>query len=186
MLFQTMDILLLAHFWGTTEVGVYAVAKTLAHVSLYLPTGVATFLMPKAAGAPAHAHRWMLERALILSMAVCLATLALYLLFGKWIVIMLFGPEYVIGTNVMIMLALGMIMLSIHSVVTAVLVGGGRPGLETISRVVALCCSALVGWIMVPIYGVFGAATVIFIGPLTALITYVVFIFPRKGEVNLS
>jgi len=52
MIFQTIDILLLEHYWGTAAVGVYAVAKTLATVSLYLPTGVSTFLMPKTAGTP--------------------------------------------------------------------------------------------------------------------------------------
>jgi O-antigen/teichoic acid export membrane protein len=174
MLFQTMDVLLLAHFWGTTAVGIYSVAKTLAKLSLYLPTGMATFLMPKTAGSSPQAHRKMLERALIISLAVCISTLVVYILFGKWFVLTVFGSNYVVDINVMIILALGMVMFATHSVVTAVLVGEGRPGLESLSRIVALCVAALIGWSMVPAYGLAGAAMVTLSGSIAALLTYFV------------
>ncbi len=188
MLFQTIDILLLEHYWGTAAVGVYAVAKTLANVSLYLPTGIATFLMPKTAGTPTQAHRQMLYRALIISLAVCVSALVAYLLLGKWFVMILFGPKYVVDLNVMIILALGMIMMAANQVVTAVLVGGGRPGIDTIGRIVAVCCASLVGWLVIPVYGQLGAATVVLSGPLIALLTYVLLSLSKKriGQFKMS
>jgi O-antigen/teichoic acid export membrane protein len=184
MLFQTMDILLLEHYWGTATVGVYAVAKTLAHVSLYLPTGIATFLMPKTAGSPSQAHRGMLDRALIISLAVCVSTLVVYILLYKWFVMILFGSKYVIEMNVILLLALGMIMLATNQVVTAVLVGRGKPGIDTIGRIVAVCCASLVGWLIIPVYGSLGAALVVLSGPLAALLTYFVLILSKERKVN--
>lgn len=184
MIFQTIDILLLEHFWGTAAVGVYAVAKTLANVSLYLPTGIATFLMPKTAGAPTQAHRQMLTRALVISIGVCIISLVVYLLFGQWFVLILFGSKYFIEMNVMIILALGMIALATNKVVTAVLVGGGKPGIDSIGRIAAVSCATLVGWFIIPVYGSLGAALVVLSGPLAALITYVILILSKERKIN--
>jgi len=110
-------------------------------------------------------------------LAVCLSTLVVYLLLGKWFVMTLLGPEYVVEMNVMIILALGMIMLATNQVVTAVLVGGGRPGIDAIGRIVAVCCASLVGWLIIPVHGPLGAAVVVLSGPLAALLTYVAIAF---------
>jgi O-antigen/teichoic acid export membrane protein len=182
MIFHTIDILLLEHYWGTAAVGVYAISKTFASVSLYIPSGIATFLMPKTAGTPTQAHRYMLKRALLLSMAACLLTLLGYLLLGKLVVMILFGYKYVMDMIVMITLALGMILLGTNQVVTSVLVGGGRPGIDTIGRIISVCIASLVGLIMIPIYGSLGAALVVLSGPLAALLTYMVLTLSKKYE----
>jgi O-antigen/teichoic acid export membrane protein len=170
VLFHTLDLLFLERFWGVAAVGNYAVARTLANAALYLPTGVATFLMPRLAETSAARHRSLFREGLLLALTACLVTLAGYLVFGRWLIAVLFGPQYAADLAVMVVLSLGMLALAANQVVTALLVGRGRPGLDSLSRVAAAAAAAAVGWLLVPAAGPLGAAAVVLAGPLAALV----------------
>jgi len=184
ILYSSIDVLLLEYYSGTAAVGVYAVAKTLALVFFFVPAGIATLLMPKAAALPRQAHRQLLKTMLALSMLINGAILIVYLLLGEWFVRGLFGPQYVAEMSTSVILALGMIALGAHSVITAILVGGGRAGVETISRIVAVVAAASAGWLLIPTYGPPGAATAMLVGTLAALITYGVMASTKMKKTN--
>jgi O-antigen/teichoic acid export membrane protein len=180
MLYTTLDVILLARYWGTAAVGVYGIAKTLASVALYLPTGISTFLMPKIAGSPVDTHSRLLTRSLAITLASCVAALGFYILLGRWIVLLVFGERYVYQPGVAIVLSLGMVMQATHSVVTSALVGAGRPGWESVSRIAAVCCGFAAGLLFVPVHGALGAATVILSGSIAALLTYGILVVLKK------
>lgn len=182
--YSSIDVLLLEYYSGTAAVGVYAVAKTLAIVFLLVPAGIATLLMPKAAALPGQAHRQLLKTMLALSMLTDGAILIVYLLLGQWFVRGLFGPQYVVEMSTTVILAFGMIALGAHSVITAILVGDGRAGVETISRIIAVVAAASAGWLLIPIYGPPGAATAMLVGTLAALITYGVMASTKMKTTN--
>lgn len=180
MLYNSIDVLLLERHSGTAAVGVYMVAKTLALVFLFVPTGIATLLMPKAAALPRKAHPALLRRMLALSLLIDGVILIAYLFLGGRFVQSVFGPEYVMEMRTSIVLALGMIVIGAESVVSAVVVGSGRPGIETISRIVAVLAAASVGLLLIPVSGMLGAATSLSMGALSGLITYGVAALTRK------
>lgn len=172
MLYTSMDVLMLERHSGAEAVGVYMVAKTLAMVFVFVPTGLSTLLMPRAAALPTEANRRLLKRTLAFSLAANGFILAAYLSLGDVFVRSAFGPEYVVDAGTSLILAMGMIAFGAHSIISAVLVAGGRAGVETISRVVAVCTAGLIGRLVIPSYGASGAAMAMSSGALGALVAY--------------
>lgn len=170
----TLDILLLEHFFGVAAIAPYGVARTLAMVFGFLPTSIAVFLMPRVADSNRGVEHSLLSKMLAISTVVNICILVVYLLLVRWFVGIAFGTEYVIALPVYILLAANGIVGGINGIITAVMVGGGDPGIETISRLVALMVSASVGWTLVPDYGATGAAGAMLAGTLAALMVYVV------------
>lgn len=175
MLYSSIEVLLLERFAGNEAVGVYVVAKTLASVFLFVPTSFATLLMPKAVSASSSARRRLLARTLAGSFILNAVILVCYLLVVRWFVGTVLGPAYVIDMGVYAILAFGMICLGSESVVTAMVVGSGRPGLETIMRGVALLAAVIAGFLLIPSHGTLGAAMTMALGSFCSLLTYGVF-----------
>ena len=165
-------MLLLERFAGNQAVGVYVVAKTLAGVFLFVPTSIATLLMSKTAASPLTARRRLLTTTLAWSLFINVGVLVLYLPSVEWFVRSVLGPAYVVPINVYLILALGMMMLGAESVITAMVVGMGRPRLETIMRVVVLLAALFAGLLLIPSYGTLGAAMTMSLGSLCGLLTY--------------
>jgi O-antigen/teichoic acid export membrane protein len=172
ILYSSIEVLLLERFAGNQAVGVYVVAKTLAGVFLFVPTSIATLLMSKTAAAPLTARRRLLTTTLAWSLFINVGVLVLYLPSVEWFVRSVLGPAYVVPINVYLILALGMMMLGAESVITAMVVGMGRPRLETIMRVVVLLAALFAGLLLIPSYGTLGAAMTMSLGSLCGLLTY--------------
>jgi O-antigen/teichoic acid export membrane protein len=172
MLYISMPILMLEPFAGKEAVGVYGVANTLTMAFLFIPTSIATVLMPKTAGLPRHQHLGLLKKTLSWSLLVNLVGLGIYTLLVEWFVRTVFGPEYLVDQSTYVILALAMIVLGSGGVITAVLVGGGRVWAETGGRVVAAVLTAGLCWYLIPLHGALGAAVAMLVGSVGAVVVY--------------
>lgn len=170
----SLDILLLEHFFGVAIIGPYGIARTIAIVFGFLPTSIAVLLMPRIADMGRGAQHSLLGKMLVISTVVNVCILVLYLLLVRWFVGVAFGMEYVTALSVYFFLAANGIVGGIHGIITAVMVGSGSPGIETVSRFVALIVSAGTGWVLVPVYEATGAAWAMLAGTLAALLVYIV------------
>jgi O-antigen/teichoic acid export membrane protein len=173
MLYISMPILVLEPFAGTEAVGVYGVANTLTMAFLFIPTSIATLLMPKTAGLPRHQHLSLLKKTLFWALLVNLIGLGIYTLLVEWFVLTVFGAEYLVDQSTYIILAVAMIVLGSGGVITAVLVGSGRVWVETAGRVVAAVLTAGLCWYLIPSHGAAGAAVAMVVGAVSAVIIYV-------------
>lgn len=158
MLHAALDVLLLEAFWGTATVGAYALTKTLTTLFNFIAMGITTLLMPKVAEVPKEQHRALLINALTLALVVNGAVLLIFMVSYHWFVGSFFGLDYVLDTGVVLTMALAEIVFVVHGVITAVIIGGGSPRLETLSRGVALGCAFVLGMVLVPQFGIAGAA----------------------------
>jgi O-antigen/teichoic acid export membrane protein len=172
MLYMSMPILMLEPFAGKESVGVYGVANTLTMAFLFIPSSIATLLMPKTAGLPREQHMVLLKKALSWSLLINLVGLGVYILLVKWFVRTMFGPEYLVDQRTYIILALAMIMLGIGGMITAVLVGSGRVWAETAGRIVAAVVTAWLCWQLIPLHGATGAAVAMLEGAAAAVTVY--------------
>ena len=172
LLYASLDIILLEHFSGLEAVGIYRLAGTLAYVFLFVPTGISTLLLPKAANLPQKNYRQIIIQTSALTLTVNGVILIIYLVLVKWFVQSVFGIGYLAGMSTYVILALSAILLGVHALITAVLVGSGRPEIETVSRGVAVVGLAVAGWLLIPVYGPLGAAIASLVGAIAALMTY--------------
>lgn len=174
VLYFSLDMLLLEHFGSAEELGAYALAKTLASVFLFVPQGISALLMPKVAASCGQICRPLLKQMLVLSFFINSLFFVVYLLLINWFTLVFVGSEYKVETGVSVALAISMIASGAHSVITAVVVGSGRTVIETISRASAVVAAALVGWVLIPVYGPLGAAGAMLTGAVAALAIYLV------------
>lgn len=187
VIYNSIVVLLLARFSGAAAVGIYALANTLARSFLFVPEAISTLLMPRIAATSDRSHANVLKKLIALSISVNGMLLVIYLVLVGWFVTQIFGSEYFEGgiTTYAIM-ALAMIVLGSHSVVTAVLVGKGKPSIETVSRVIAMIATATVGWLLIPDYGPAGAATAMLVGALGAVSYYAIMLLIPKMKKQRS
>lgn len=91
-----LDMVLVNHYFPAHEAGLYAAASILGKAVMYLPGGIAMALFPMVAENHARdrssAH--LLLQAVALTTLMCGAGAVFYLLFGEWIIEVLFGASY--------------------------------------------------------------------------------------------
>jgi O-antigen/teichoic acid export membrane protein len=181
LLYNSVVVILLERFVGTAAVGIYVLANTLARMFLFVPQAMGTLLMPRIAASSGQSHAQILKKLLALSLLVNIMVFVVYLLVVELFVGRAFGLEYLEGGIApYIIMALAMITLGIHSVITAVLVGKGKAGIETISRLVALSITVTIGWLLIPGYGPTGAAIAMLGGALGAVSYYAIILLLPK------
>jgi O-antigen/teichoic acid export membrane protein len=172
VLCSSLDLLVLQRVVSSAELGAYSLSKTLASVFLFMPEGISTLLMPKVAASAKRAHGEVLRRMLTASLLVNGATLIAYLPVVRPFTHRIFGADYLVGFSVSILVASCMIAGGMHSMISAVFVGSGRPGAESASRIMDLAATSLSCWFLIPGHRGLGAAVSMLIGKAVALLTY--------------
>ncbi len=172
MLYATIAVLFLEHFTDTTMVGVFSVAATMGIVLSFFPSGLATLLMPKIAGAPDQQYKALLASALGLAMLINIVLVVIYYFFAPWLIETMFGSEYLIFPEIFVLMAVAETFAGAHTIITTAYVGRGRAREETKSRLVAVAATIVSCWLLIPSYGVIGAVWAQLIGAVCSLMIY--------------
>jgi len=172
ILYTTIAVLFLEHFTDNATVGVFSLATTLSIALSFIPNGLATFLMPKVAGEPDKRHKVLLFNALGLAGLSSVVLLSAYYFLAPWLVEWMFGSEYLVFPEIYLLMAIVATLIGIHSIITSVYVGKGRAHEETKSRLVALAATFAGCWLLIPSYGLAGAAWATMLGVISGLIVY--------------
>jgi O-antigen/teichoic acid export membrane protein len=154
-----VDILLVAHFLPLREVGQYSVAVGVAELLWNVPNTVASVLMPHVAGSSdehaKHLTSLFCRSALGLTAALAVAVGAASSLAIPWLL-----PAFRSSVPLIWMLIPGVVAASVFKILSSDFNGRGRP-LETFRpAAIALTVSVTAGIVVVPRYGVAGAACV--------------------------
>ncbi len=168
----SLDLLLLEQFVTAGQLGAYSLSKTLATVFIFVPTGISTLLMPRIAALPNQTHSQLLVKMLGASLLVNTIGLVIYVPVVNPFTQRAFGSDYLVVPIVSLLLALDMIASGIHTLITAVFVGSGRPEVESASRIATLVTTVLGAWLFIPTDGIAGAAVAMVTGKLVSLLTY--------------
>ena len=168
----SLDLLFVKQFQSASQLGAYSLSKTLASVFIIVPSGISTLLMPKVAASPEKTHRSLLVRMIILTLLIDGLGLLLYLPLAHPVTEQVFGEDYLVNLGVTLFLSIYMILYGVHGLITAVLVGNGKPQVESASRILELATSfgACLG--LIPRFGLPGAAGAMILGKLVGLGVY--------------
>lgn len=172
MLYTNVAILFLEHYMGNTTVGIFSLAGTLSILFSFFPTGLSTYLMPKIAGASGLRHRELLVNALGMAMLINISLLVVYFFTAPWLVEKLFGLEYLAVPGLFILMAIVMTMNGTYGIITSVFVGSGRAHEETKSRLMIVLVTVIGCWLLIPKYGILGAAWAMLIGIVSGFGVY--------------
>jgi O-antigen/teichoic acid export membrane protein len=151
-------VLLLSHFSGKEEIGIYSVAVQFADVLIIVPATVAMVLFPNLLKGPIEVRfsstmRTAAQVAII--MAVCCLLTGFV---AQWIVPTLFGVAFGAAVQVLWWLLPGVFALSVTSIISQYLAARGIPPANVWVWLGALVFLLLISTQMIPRWGALGAA----------------------------
>jgi len=156
------DIIMLGFMRSNEEVGVYRVVVQLGALVVFALSAVTMALQPSFVRLYEKRDIHALQKLVVISARVifilALIPTVFYLFFGKWFLVTVFGDDFEMGYLAVLILALGQLVNAVVGSVGALL---NMTGLERDSLkglVLASCFNVLGNLVLIPIYGINGAA----------------------------
>jgi O-antigen/teichoic acid export membrane protein len=152
-----VDMFLVAALAGTTAVGVYSISVTLAELAWYVPNSVYTTLFPRvsadgqeSAEMTARVNRALWPLTLLVSTTVAFV--------GIWLIPLLWGKAFSGAVLPLWLLVPGITASAAGIVPSAFLAGVGKPQAGAIASALNLVTNVAVNLVLIPAFGVPGAA----------------------------
>ena len=143
---------------GVAATGLYSVAVNLAELILFLPVSIRMSLLPMvAAGSITEANRltsMACRHTMFLSVLVALS----FIVAGPIAIPFVYGENFTGAVVPLMILLPGIILLAQARIIYSDLVGRGRPEVSTISAAVGMVATVILDLLLIPSYGIGGAA----------------------------
>ena len=150
------DLLVVNHFRGAAEAGVYSVATQFSLLLMLLPGVIATLLFPRVtAEQDAHGETTSLvtRQTAVIMLICCLATVPVSFLLPY-----VYGPAFAGATTLLLILLPGVYLVGLESVLVQHFNALGLPRAIPIYWVLTLIINLVLVFALVPSYGAYGAA----------------------------
>ncbi|MEO5941428.1 MAG: polysaccharide biosynthesis C-terminal domain-containing protein, partial [Candidatus Limnocylindrales bacterium] len=169
------DSFIVNAFIGVRATGIYSVTSGLAETLWYVPNALGTVMFSRAVDPKADAGRIaaVLTRTTIF---VAFLTAVPAFVLGPRLVRFVYGSQFSDAGVALRLILPGIVAYSVVAVLSRYIVGRGRPGVGTVVLVAGLALNIAANLILVPRFGINGAAASSSISyGLTALLTLVLF-----------
>jgi len=153
------------------DIGLYGRAVAVSSLILLVPYALAPLLYAKFAGSEGQERAGQAERAIRMSAVYGLATALVVVLMGKYVIWILYGREFLGAQKALVFLAPALFLVPISSVCTNLLAGAGRAMTRVFLAVGTLLVTGGVVYLLVPVWGICGAATGALVGNTFAALT---------------
>jgi len=169
MMIVYVDILILTYFRSLSEVGIYNVVVPTVMIIQFFASAIATVSFPMISELWAKRKKKFLEQGVKMllkySFVILIPAVLIVLFFSRLILSLMFGEQYVPGTLTMQVLSIAIIFLSLHSIISPLFAGTGKPKIAMQIVIQGAIINVLINLIAIPKYGMLGAA-------VTSLLTY--------------
>jgi O-antigen/teichoic acid export membrane protein len=178
-----LDVYMLALFLSPDQVAFYGVATSIAEVAWYAPNSVGMVLFPRLSSIPE-------EEAHQITAKVCRNTLALTgliiggLLLVSWLFVpLIYGAPYRASIPPLLILLPGVMSMAVYKVLTRNFTSRDRQQISILASVLALVSNVGLDWLLIPVWGVAGAAVASTAGYTAAGLILLVF-FVRESSIS--
>jgi O-antigen/teichoic acid export membrane protein len=146
------------YFIGPAGVGIYTVSVRLAELLWYLPNAVGFVIFPKAAATKPEVMNTFTPRVFRITLGLtALGALGLVVL-GKPLILLIFSSAFLSAYIPMLALLPGVVFLGGAKVLANEIAGRGYPHYNSVNSGLALIITVLLDFLLIPLYGIFGAA----------------------------
>jgi O-antigen/teichoic acid export membrane protein len=152
------DVFLVAGLAGPNALGKYALAFMIAELLWYAASAAGTSLAPSIARAEESERRDITPLVARVVVALLTAGCLVTLLLDDWIVPAVFGRQFTGSIPALEFLLPGILAAGVEKVIAGDLVGRGRTGITAASAVVAVVSNLALNFILIPRFGIVGAA----------------------------
>jgi O-antigen/teichoic acid export membrane protein len=180
-----LDQLVLAAMASNVAIGLYVVAVRLSEMTTLVADAIADALMPEVAASKIQNKAELLwARSFRLAIYMHAVLLIPLWLGAPLILRILFGASFVPATSALRWLLLAAAVWSLGSIVISGLRGFGHPGLSTLARFSAAAVTAVGLVVLLPRFGITGAAIASLIG-YSVMLCVALFAFMKKRRLGL-
>jgi len=152
----------------------YSIALPTARILMYIPNAIGNILLPLTSELWAKRKLVLLRVGMesIYKYIIIIAIPLTFIMFSftDLIINVLFGKSYILATNTMKILSIGMLFLALHRVNVNFFSGIGKPQLHSKIVYSAAAFNLVANLILIPIWGIIGAA-------ITTTISYFIMMF---------
>jgi len=180
-----LDQLMLAAMASNVAIGLYVIAVRLSEMTTLAADAIADALMPEvAASSSSERAEKLWARSMRLAIYMNVLLLPVLWLVAPLMLRILFGEKFVPATSAFRWLLVAAVVWSLGSIVISALRGFGYPGMSTIARFSGAVVTAVGLLILLPRFGITGAAIASLIG-YTVMLTVALVGFVKKRRLGL-
>ena len=180
---QRLNYFLLEQLSGIRSVGLFAAASTLPSFIGMIPQQVATVAYSHVATSGKEKSPLKIVKSIIQVLFIGLfLTVTLLAFYADSLVVLVFGDEFSSIGDTMVVLCLAVGLSGIGSVCVNALSGFGMPQVGTYMTMISIPCLLIFGVILIPVYGLLGAALSLMITSLVTLTFIMVSISRVSGR----
>ncbi len=173
-----IDVLILNHYRGTEEVGIYAVAYQLSQVFPLIMGSLITVLLPQVSKLTAKQEFiGFIKKSLTMSLAIVVGLVPVFI-FAGLVITLIFGAEYAASSGIFRILFINFMINIICNPIGTVVFALNRPMVTTYTNFFQMVISIAGNLLLVPLYGGYGAAYTFLLLTIlgSAIITAYVFV----------
>lgn len=152
------DLLLVNHFRGSSEAGVYAVATQISNLLLLLPAVIGTLLFPRVTSEMDHSGQTTMRTSRVT--ALVMLVICLVAVPAAFLLPYLYGGEFTEATLLLLILIPGVYLLGLEAVIVQHFNATGLPKTIPLFWVMTVAFNVALNVFLIPAYGAVAAAVV--------------------------
>jgi O-antigen/teichoic acid export membrane protein len=153
-----VDQALVVGLLSPASMGIYVVAMSLSRVLGAVHSVVASIVFPKVVGLEHGDLTRAVARSARMAMLASGAMGAVLLITGPWLLRWVYGPSFAAATTILPILLVEMIVSGLSFIFVQGFLAAGRPGTATMIQLVTVAASIPIFLLLVPAFGIIGAA----------------------------
>jgi O-antigen/teichoic acid export membrane protein len=176
-----IDLYLIAFFLDPAQVAFYSIAVNMTNPILQIPDAIGTVIFPKLAGssdASAHARTAVVCRNTLL---ITIAAAFVYAGLGSQVLTLVYGERYAPAIPPMLLMLPGIIMISLYQILTRNFTSRNKQQVNIAASAAALVTNTGLNLILIPRYGIAGAAVSTAVSYTFAALTLLVLFVRESG-----
>lgn len=185
ILSSNVVIFIMKHYLddGFEAVGLFSRASAIANMFLILPTTIGPLLYSKWSSLLKVNVHFEVEKALRILVSLSLFCTLFIIIFGKQILLVLYGKEFIGANPALIILSSSIVFSSMTIVMVNYFSSIGRPLVTLKIFIVSLIITFILSIILIPLHGIMGAATSVLFGLVCNVIGLIYYI---RKEIPIS
>jgi O-antigen/teichoic acid export membrane protein len=153
-----LDMFIVNYFLGPADVGIYTISVALAELLWHFPNAVGFVIFPKAASTKPEVMNKFTPRVFRITFALTTLGGLVLIFLGKPVIAFVYSSPFLPAYAPMVALLPGVVLLGGAKVLTNEIAGRGYPHYNSINSGLALVLTVVLDFILIPRYGVLGAA----------------------------
>ncbi|MEH7415790.1 polysaccharide biosynthesis C-terminal domain-containing protein, partial [Neobacillus drentensis] len=172
------DQILINHFLGKKELGIYSIAVSLSELAFSIPQSVSGALMGRLVNQNQSQNETIIKT-IKYSFYITLIAVGIGVLLSP-VIIFIYGSNYVDAISILRILFIGIVFATIGKVIAPIAVADGKPAIHLYISLASLIINVVFNYLLIPKYGIKGSAIASAISYLIYGTLYALFLLTSK------